>query len=127
MGKHKKQQQQQHTKKTTNANPDASSSSTSVDYDSKSDNRKGGKKGGKHHHGNNGRRSEGSDGWSDMNDDEAGRVLKHQLDQLGLRLKDMTGDGNCLFRSLSDQVSWLGDGFQTDCYSQALIEPIVLP
>ena len=28
-----------------------------------------------------------------------------QLKQLGLQLKDMTGDGNCLFRSVSDQIN----------------------
>ncbi|KAI9206485.1 uncharacterized protein BJ171DRAFT_457514 [Polychytrium aggregatum] len=35
--------------------------------------------------------------------DEGTRVLQHQLGELGLLIKDMTGDGNCLFRALSDQ------------------------
>ncbi|KAJ3176089.1 Monoacylglycerol lipase abhd12 [Irineochytrium annulatum] len=37
-------------------------------------------------------------------DDEAAKKMTYQLECLGLRMKDMTGDGNCLFRALADQI-----------------------
>ncbi|KAI8854377.1 hypothetical protein BC829DRAFT_471421 [Chytridium lagenaria] len=37
-------------------------------------------------------------------DDEVTRQLNQQLENLGLKLKEITGDGNCLFRSLADQM-----------------------
>ncbi|KAI8924579.1 hypothetical protein BC831DRAFT_389482, partial [Entophlyctis helioformis] len=37
-------------------------------------------------------------------DDDQSTQLESQLADLGLAIKDMTGDGNCLFRALSDQI-----------------------
>ncbi|KAJ3105012.1 OTU domain-containing protein 3 [Phlyctochytrium planicorne] len=56
----------------------------------------------KQKHAKNNRRQADRDGgdW----DEAVSSHLKEQLAQLGLRIKDMTGDGNCLFRSLADQL-----------------------
>ncbi|KAJ3220015.1 hypothetical protein HDU67_007748 [Dinochytrium kinnereticum] len=53
--------------------------------------------------GGKGRKGIKNDGGGDW-DDEVTKQLDKQLENLGLKLKDMTGDGNCLFRSLSDQI-----------------------
>ncbi|KAI8998062.1 hypothetical protein BC832DRAFT_595328 [Gaertneriomyces semiglobifer] len=39
----------------------------------------------------------------DETGDDGTKILEHQLAGQGLKIKDMTGDGNCLFRALSDQ------------------------
>jgi OTU domain-containing protein 3 len=43
-------------------------------------------------------------------DDNNFEVFAKQLSKLGLELRDITGDGNCLFRALSDQI----DGNETN-------------
>eukprot|EP00730_Choanoeca_flexa_P008285 TRINITY_DN12472_c0_g3_i3.p3 TRINITY_DN12472_c0_g3~~TRINITY_DN12472_c0_g3_i3.p3 ORF type:complete len:298 (+),score=88.56 TRINITY_DN12472_c0_g3_i3:1906-2799(+) len=52
---------------------------------------------GKHHKGNKKKHNHYHD-W-----DEDDRKLSQQLEHLGLRIHDVQGDGNCLFRSLMDQ------------------------
>jgi OTU domain-containing protein 3 len=37
-------------------------------------------------------------------DDENFQSFSQQLERLGLQLRDITGDGNCFFRALSDQM-----------------------
>lgn len=39
-----------------------------------------------------------------LNDDENYESFSKQLEKLGLELRDITGDGNCCFRALSDQM-----------------------
>jgi len=37
-------------------------------------------------------------------DDDIDPEMKYQLEEIGLALKEITGDGNCLFRALADQL-----------------------
>ncbi|TPX30404.1 hypothetical protein SmJEL517_g06032 [Synchytrium microbalum] len=50
------------------------------------------------------RRKKGTLDLSKYQFDGDSKQLERALLKLGLRIKDMTGDGNCLFRSLSDQI-----------------------
>ncbi|KAJ3182593.1 OTU domain-containing protein 3 [Gaertneriomyces sp. JEL0708] len=45
----------------------------------------------------------------DETGDDGTKILEHQLARQGLKIKDMTGDGNCLFRALSDQYEGTPD------------------
>ncbi|KAI9342801.1 hypothetical protein DFJ73DRAFT_528098 [Zopfochytrium polystomum] len=80
----------------------------------------GGSKGKNHHNGSSNTGSSKSK--CDDDDDEANRILTHQLAQLGLRQKDIVGDGNCLFRSLADQMC--GDQARHFRYRTAVCEHI---
>ena len=53
----------------------------------------------KGHH--NGKKKESS---SYLADDENFLGFSNQLAKLGLELRDITGDGNCCFRAISDQI-----------------------
>eukprot|EP00842_Homolaphlyctis_polyrhiza_P006320 jgi/Hompol1/668/HPOL_000980-RA len=58
----------------------------------------------------------------DLDTDDNTRQLKNQLADLGLQIKDMTGDGNCLFRALSDQMH--GDASQHHSVRQKVCDHI---
>ena len=48
------------------------------------------------------RKSDTNDNFDDFEDDVP--KMKIQLERLGLVLKEVEGDGNCLFRALADQL-----------------------
>lgn len=47
-----------------------------------------------------GRKGRRDSNWGDGGDDN----LQEELAAVGLRVKDVTGDGNCFFRACSDQI-----------------------